>query len=239
MSNPSSPSSSRGSSGSADGPVSGRAPNASNLNGLDYRAEASRLGAPPVPIIDAHSHINGEKACLIFRDAMDLYGVEKVWSMTMLEEVEAVRDLLDGRLEPIAVPDFRAEDRRNAHGPGYLRRIEVKVRVPSEQAVEEGEILRPAAEVGCDERGVVVVQHPLERGVLVELGSVPVGIGVLGPEPCVGIGDVDHDRHVELAGESHPLTPGLAVEAKDASRREEFETSLEAKAAALRRKLED
>ena len=44
--------------------------------------------------------------------------------MTMLEEVEAVRDLLDGRLEPIAVPDFRAEDRRNAHGPGYLRRIE-------------------------------------------------------------------------------------------------------------------
>lgn len=105
-------------------PVPGRPTNSSNLSGLDYRAEAERLGPPPVRIIDAHSHINGEDACLVFREAMDLYGVDRVWSMTMLEEVETVRDLLDGRLEPIAVPDFRAEDRRDAHGPGYLRRIE-------------------------------------------------------------------------------------------------------------------
>ncbi len=100
------------------------ATNASNLSGLDYRAEAARLGPPVTPIIDVHTHINGTGACDVFREAMDLYGVERVWSMTMLEQVEAVRDRLDGRLEPIAVPDFRAPDRRHAHGPGYLERIE-------------------------------------------------------------------------------------------------------------------
>lgn len=104
--------------------MSTRATNPSNLSGLDYRLEAARLGPPVVPIVDAHTHINGREACEVFREAMDLYGVDRVWSMTMLDEVEMVRDRLDGRLEPIAVPDFRAADRRDAHGPGYLRRIE-------------------------------------------------------------------------------------------------------------------
>ncbi len=98
--------------------------NASNLTGLDYRAEAARLGPPVTPIIDVHTHINGTDACDVFREAMDLYGIDKVWSMTMLEQVESVRDRLDGRMEPIAVPDFRAADRHHAHGPGYLERIE-------------------------------------------------------------------------------------------------------------------
>lgn len=98
--------------------------NPSNLTGLDYRLEAARMGPPVVPIIDVHTHINGLDASGVFLEAMDLYGVERVWSMTTLEQVEAVRDRLDGRLEPIAVPDFRAKDRLDAHGPGYLARIE-------------------------------------------------------------------------------------------------------------------
>ncbi|MBC04629.1 MAG: hypothetical protein CMJ34_15205 [Phycisphaerae bacterium] len=94
-----------------------------NRIGLDYRAEAARLGPPVVPIIDAHTHINGTDAVDVFAEAMAIHGVESVWSMTSLEIVAEVRDRLDGHLEPIAVPDFRAADRRHAHGDGYLDRI--------------------------------------------------------------------------------------------------------------------
>ncbi len=94
-----------------------------NRLGLDYRREAASFATPTVPIVDAHTHINGTEAVEIFRDAMDLYGVESVWSMTTLEMVEDVRRRLDGRMEPIAVPDFRAKDRLHAHGEGYLERI--------------------------------------------------------------------------------------------------------------------
>lgn len=97
--------------------------NSSNRTGLDFRSEARRLGPPVVPIIDAHTHINGTEAVEVFAEAMAIYGVESVWSMTTLETVDEVRDRLDGHLEPIAVPDFRASDRRHAHGEGYLDRI--------------------------------------------------------------------------------------------------------------------
>ena len=96
---------------------------AANRLGLDYRREADRLGPPTVPIIDAHTHINGSEAVDVFREAMESYGVEKVWSMTSLEDLAEVRRRLDGRLEPIAMPDFHAKDRRHAHGDGYLDRI--------------------------------------------------------------------------------------------------------------------
>ena len=99
-------------------------PTTSNRLGLDYRVEAARMGPPTVPIIDAHTHINGSEASRLFAEVMDLYGVESVWSMTAIDEVDAVRTALDGRFEPIAVPDFRNPDRREAHGEGYLRRIE-------------------------------------------------------------------------------------------------------------------
>jgi predicted TIM-barrel fold metal-dependent hydrolase len=99
-------------------------PTAANRLLMDYRREAIDLGSPPVPIIDAHTHINGAEAATLFAEVMDLYGIEAVWSMTALDEVESVRESLDGRFEPIAVPDFRDPDRRSAHGDGYLRRIE-------------------------------------------------------------------------------------------------------------------
>ncbi len=94
-----------------------------NRSGLDYRAEAHRLGPPVTPIIDAHTHINGTDAVDVFAETMSIYGVESVWSMTSLEAVDDVRNRLGGRLEPIAVPDFRSKDRLHAHGEGYLDRI--------------------------------------------------------------------------------------------------------------------
>lgn len=97
--------------------------NPSNLSALDYRAEASRFAKLPYGIIDAHSHVHGVKAARLLREAMDLYGIEEIWSMTSLDQAEAMRGILGDRIRFIAVPDFGAKDRRAAHGPAYLDRI--------------------------------------------------------------------------------------------------------------------
>jgi len=96
---------------------------AANRLGLDYAHEASRLGEPCVPIIDAHTHIGGPRAAAIFKEVMDLYGIQEVWSMTSLEEIPAIRDALDGRFRPIAIPEFNAPDIAWASGEGYRRRL--------------------------------------------------------------------------------------------------------------------
>jgi len=98
--------------------------NASNLHALDYRVEAARFTGLPYGIIDAHIHVNGGRAALLLREAMDLYGIERVWSMTALEQIPAVRAVLADRLRLIAVPDFASKDRKHAHGTGFLERIE-------------------------------------------------------------------------------------------------------------------
>ncbi len=101
----------------------GRFRNPSNRFALDYRSEAGSFPAPPVGIIDAHTHVNGARAAVLMREAMDLYGIERVWSMTALDEVEAVRKVLGERLELIAIPDWASKDRRHANGPGFLENI--------------------------------------------------------------------------------------------------------------------
>ena len=98
--------------------------NPSNLHDRDYRAEARRFASLPHPIIDVHAHVNGARAALLLREAMDLYGVRDIWSMTALEQAPAVREALGDRLRLIAMPDFASKDRRHAHGTGFLERIE-------------------------------------------------------------------------------------------------------------------
>ena len=94
-----------------------------NRHGLDYAEEAKKLGAPPAPIIDVHTHINGPEAARIFAEVMDLYGIQEVWSMTWIEDVDEVRRALNDRIRLIAVPNFRSSDRRHAFGDDYLDRI--------------------------------------------------------------------------------------------------------------------
>ena len=98
--------------------------NESNLLGLDYRDEARRMGPPPIPIIDAHAHVTGERASLLLLEAMDAFGVEQVWSMTpSLDEVELLREQFGARIQFIAVPEWRSTDPAHAHGRGYADRI--------------------------------------------------------------------------------------------------------------------
>ncbi len=100
-----------------------REPTPANRLRLDYAAEARRLGVPPVPIIDAHTHINGARASKIYRDVCDRFGVDRVWSMSSLPEVPGVRAALGDRVSFIAVPDFRSDDPGHAFTRGYLDQI--------------------------------------------------------------------------------------------------------------------
>lgn len=97
--------------------------NSSNRFGWNYRALAQQLPTLPFAITDAHSHVNGARACKILREAMDLYGIGSIWSMTYLEQVDVVRAELGSRLRLIAVPDFASKDRKHALGAGFLERI--------------------------------------------------------------------------------------------------------------------
>lgn len=105
-------------------PRTGRFVNPSNRFGLDYRAEAASFPVLPYPILDTHTHVSGVRATPIMRDAMDLYGIHRVWSMTPLAQVEPVRSILGDRVRFIAIPDWAGKDKRFAHGPGFLEAIE-------------------------------------------------------------------------------------------------------------------
>ncbi|HYE02083.1 MAG TPA: hypothetical protein VD963_02490 [Phycisphaerales bacterium] len=99
-------------------------PSAANLFGLDYRAEAARLGPPPVPITDAHTHVGGLEAHKVFDGVRRLFGVARVYSMTPLAQAAAVRDTFGPDLRFIAVPDWNDPDRATAFRAGFLRQIE-------------------------------------------------------------------------------------------------------------------
>ncbi len=100
-------------------------PTPSNRLGLDYRAEAARLGPPAAPIIDAHAHISGARAVEVYREARDLYGVTQTYSQTRIEDADAVRNALGETIRFVAVPRWMHPDRRWAHTLGYLEDLPV------------------------------------------------------------------------------------------------------------------
>lgn len=104
-------------------PASSTSTRPSNLRDLDYAAEAATFARLPYPIIDVHSHINGLRATPVYRQAAELYGVGMTYSMTKLEEVEPITELMEGRIRFIAVPNYWTGDRKHNLGPGFLDRI--------------------------------------------------------------------------------------------------------------------
>lgn len=93
-----------------------------NRLGLDYRAEAARLGPPVVHAIDAHAHINGAEAAVIYREARDLYGAVATYSQTQLAQAEGVRAVLGDSVRFVAIPDYASGD-PDAHRQGFLDNI--------------------------------------------------------------------------------------------------------------------
>lgn len=96
-----------------------------NRLALDYRAEASRLRTPAVPIIDAHTHIAGVEACRVWDDVRRVYGVRETWSMGSLQTAAEIKPVLGDAIRFIAFPNFRADDRKRAFTDGFLEEIPV------------------------------------------------------------------------------------------------------------------
>jgi Amidohydrolase len=105
-------------------PRDGRFVNQSNRLGLDYRAEAARFPQLPYPIVDVHTHVNGPSAARFMLEAMDLYGIGRVVSMTYLDQAERIKEIFGDRISFIAIPDWMSKDRRHANGQGFLDQIE-------------------------------------------------------------------------------------------------------------------
>ncbi len=97
-----------------------RARIAANRFGLDYAAEAVRLGQPVVPIIDAHMHINGPKSARIFLEVADAYGIERVYSQTQIAAHDEVSAVMGDRARFIAIPNYGSDDIGHAMREGFL-----------------------------------------------------------------------------------------------------------------------
>lgn len=103
---------------------SGAGMTAANRLGLDYRAQAGELGDPVCPIIDAHAHINGERAAQVYMQVCDLYGIERVYSQTQLAQADAVKAVMGDRISFVAIPEYMHEDRQWAHTIGFLENLD-------------------------------------------------------------------------------------------------------------------
>jgi len=95
-----------------------------NRLGLDYEREATKLGTPVCPIIDAHAHINGAQAAQVYMRVCDLYGIERVYSQTQLAQADAVREVMGDRISFVAIPEYMHSDREWAHTAGFLENLD-------------------------------------------------------------------------------------------------------------------
>jgi hypothetical protein len=100
------------------------APHPANRLGLDFRQEATRLPWTQ-PIWDVHTHLHDLEAARLFFQVADVFGVERVWTMSPLEEVDAITDSFGDRVEFIAVPNYKqAKERSDTFTTDWLKRIE-------------------------------------------------------------------------------------------------------------------
>ena len=95
----------------------------SNRLGLSYRQEASRLPWRS-PIWDAHVHLRDIRAAAAFFEVADLFGIERIWSMTNLGEIDDIRAEYGDRVSFIAVPNYDRRDEPETFTSDWLNRIE-------------------------------------------------------------------------------------------------------------------
>lgn len=98
--------------------------NNANRLGLDYLKEAAGFAHFPFPIIDSHTHINGLGAVKLYKKAAEAYGVGLTYSMTQLEQIPVVKEIMGDRIRFIAMPKFTEEERYYGDIAGYMKHIE-------------------------------------------------------------------------------------------------------------------
>ena len=97
--------------------------NAANRLGLNYAQEAALLPWNR-PIWDVHCHINDVESARLFFEVGSIFGIEKVWTMSPLEQVDALKAEFGDRIEFIAVPNYAARDKPDTFTTDWLKRIE-------------------------------------------------------------------------------------------------------------------
>lgn len=108
------------SSANAAAQAANRSP--ANRIGLDYRAVPAWKTAGP--LIDVHTHVKHVPPVAAFFEAAALYGVQKIYSMSPLGDVDALRADWGARLEFIAIPNWKQFGTTPAFQAQWLRDLE-------------------------------------------------------------------------------------------------------------------
>lgn len=74
----------------------------------------------PCPITDVHIHINGPRACRVYKDVADAFGVAKMLSQTRLADAPAVREALGDRVSFVAGPNWAQADKQKAFRQDFI-----------------------------------------------------------------------------------------------------------------------
>ncbi len=99
-----------------------RTTNPANTLGLDYRALAQQLPYRG-PIWDVHTHLGDVESARLYFEIADQFNVQRTWSMSQLEDIDALRAAFGDRLEFIAVPNYFGKG-PDTYTTDWLRRIE-------------------------------------------------------------------------------------------------------------------
>ena len=127
-----------------------------NRLGLDYQAEAKVLPYCG-PIYDVHSHIQSVESAHTMLEVMDAYGIDKIWTMSNLEILPELRDVMGDRVEFIAIPNFSRKDEEDTFTDDWHKRIELF----AEQGTKICKFW--AAPRGLDFDPSFAIDHPLRR----------------------------------------------------------------------------
>lgn len=104
--------------------------NDANRLGLDYAALAAGFAEAPTTgsIVDVHTHIGTPASARAYLRVADLYGIRKAFTMTGLENVQALRAQLTPeeleRIEFMCVPDYGKREAEGTFITQWLKDIE-------------------------------------------------------------------------------------------------------------------
>src|SRR5690606_11459057 len=95
-----------------------------NRLGLNYHAASIALPWKR-SITDAHVHIHNVKSARLLLEVADMFGIDRLWSQSPLEEIDALRGEFGDRIEFVAVPNYAAKLQENTFTTDWLKRIEL------------------------------------------------------------------------------------------------------------------
>ncbi len=99
-------------------------PSQQNILSLDYAKEAKAFASVPGGLIDMHSHINGNRASLVYHRVAQAFNVTTTFSMTPLEGLDELHPVARQSIHHIAVPNFHSCGILVEQAEGYRSNID-------------------------------------------------------------------------------------------------------------------